>query len=530
MKSERKTTYSLQKVFPATILLIVATLAGCIKNDIPYPRIQPNFTSIEADGLLKPAEIDSASRTVVMTFDESVDIQQVKITGYTLSEGARIERGDLSQPINLSKYYIVTLALYQNYDWVIRGVQNIERYFTVANQIGASLIDVTGKRVVVTVSESAGLKNVRVLSAKLGPEGSTITPDIVGETIDLTYPKEIEVEAFGRKETWTIHGEMTESTVSTLRADAWTQVAWVYGAALEGRDNGVEYRISGASEWTKAPADWITHTGASFTACLRNLNPDTSYEARAYSDEEAGNELTFTTGSIVQLPNSKLDEWNKVGKVWNPWPAGGTPYWDTGNKGATTVGESNSTPTEDTSTGTGLAARLETKFVNIFGIGKLAAGNIFVGSYVRTDGTNGILSFGREYSQRPTRLHGYLKYNSAPISHASTQFNYLKGEPDTCIVWVALIDSPEPFEIRTNPSNQHLFNPQGSEVIGYGRFQSGQSIPEYVPFDVKIDYVATDRVPRYILVVASASKYGDYFTGGNGSVLYIDDLELMYDY
>lgn len=121
-------------------------LCGCIKNDIPYPRIQPNITEIEADGLLKPAEIDTVSRFVTMTFDEGIDISNVQITHYALSEGAVIERGDLSQPINLSKYYILTLRLYQNYDWVIRGVQNIERYFTVENQVGASVIDVIGRR------------------------------------------------------------------------------------------------------------------------------------------------------------------------------------------------------------------------------------------------------------------------------------------------------------------------------------------------------------------------------------------------
>jgi hypothetical protein len=37
-------------------------------------------------------------------------------------------------------------------------------------------------------------------------------------------------------------------------------------------------------------------------------------------------------------------------------------------------------------------------------------------------------------------------------------------------------------------------------------------------------------VPTYLIVVCSASKYGDYFTGGAGSVLYVDDFSLEYDY
>ena len=137
---------------------------------------------------------------------------------------------------------------------------------------------------------------------------------------------------------------------------------------------------------------------------------------------------------------------------------------------------------------------------------------------------------GRPFTERPTKLRGYLKYNSAPISHTNNEFTSLKGEPDTCIVWCALIDSPQPVEIRTNPSNRSLFDPNGPDVVAYGKFQSGQSIPEYIPFEIELDYNSTSRVPTYILIVGSASKYGDYFTGGAGSVLYLDDLELMYDY
>jgi len=66
--------------------------------------------------------------------------------------------------------------------------------------------------------------------------------------------------------------------------------------------------------------------------------------------------------------------------------------------------------------------------------------------------------------------------------------------------------------------------------VAYGKYQSGQSIPEYVPFEIELNYTSTSRVPKYILIVGSASKYGDYFTGGAGSVLCLDDLELIYDY
>ena len=187
-------------------------------------------------------------------------------------------------------------------------------------------------------------------------------------------------------------------------------------------------------------------------------------------------------------------------------------------------------PTDDTSTGEGWAAMLETRFVGIGSIGKLAAGNLFVGYYVRTDGTNGILSFGRSFSQHPTKLRGYLKYKDAPISHATEGFTSLIGQPDTCIVWCALIDAPEPFEIRTNPKNRQLFDPESPIVVAYGKIEYGETIENYIPFEFELNYKSTQREPKYILLTASASKYGDYFTGGAGAVLYLDDLELIYDY
>lgn len=208
----------------------------------------------------------------------------------------------------------------------------------------------------------------------------------------------------------------------------------------------------------------------------------------------------------------------------------GHPYWDTGNKGATTLGSSNTYPTDDTPSGKGLAACLETRFVGIGMIGKLAAGNIFAGRYVRTDGTNGILSFGREFTLRPTRMRLWAKYHSAPISSTTAGFEDLKGTPDKGIIWVALIDSAEPFEIRTNPNNRQLFDPEGSYVVAYGKVEWDKDVTEWTQFELTLDYKSTSRVPRYILCTASASWLGDYFTGGNGSVLTIDDLELLYDY
>lgn len=505
--------------------------AGCIRNDIPYPRIQPGFASMEAKGLLREAEIDSVTRTVTLTFNEETDIRAVEITSYTLTPDARLVSGNLDEPVDLSEKYVCTLALYQDYDWTIQGVQNIERYFTVENQIGASEIDVENRTVKVTVpSFGGGFKAVKVLTMKLGPTGCTVTPSLEGETVDLSRPVEVTVTAWGRTEVWTISAEQVDSNVNTVRVDPWTNVAWVYGTGIAGVDNGVEYRLQGTQQWTRVPREWLTVNGGEFHARIINLKAETAYEARAYGNDEFGETLKFTTGGIYEMPNRSFDQWSKNGAVWQPWGEGETPYWDTGNKGAATLGDSNVVPTNDTSTGKGKAAMLQTKFVGIGPLGKLAAGSIYAGTFKKVDGTNGILGFGRPIDVYPTRLQGYFTYKTAPINKASNGFKDLIGEPDTCVVWCALIDSPEPFESRTNPKNQHLFDPDAPDVIAYGKMQVGYDVPEYTRFEVELKYNATDRHPKYLLIVAAASKYGDYFTGGEGAVMCVDDFELLYDY
>lgn len=514
------------------LLILAVPFTSCIKNDIPYPRIQANFLTFEVEGQDRGTLIDSANLSVTVYLPEEVNIKKVVVKDYTVTPEAHVVGYNLSDPLNLSSPIYVGIELYQVYTWTVKAEQNIERYFTVSGQVGASVIDVPGHRVIAYVSKTADLSQIMVESIKLGPTGSTITPDILGKQVDFSEPVELTVSSYGGEDvsTWTIYVKNSDIDVATVSADAWTNVAWVYGRGEAGKDNGIEYRLAGDEQWTKVSDADLTIEGGDFHACIKHLSPNTTYEARAFSGDAYGDVLTFTTGSVVQLPNSSFDNWWLNGKIWCPWAEGGEPYWDTGNTGAATLGQSNSVPTEDTSSGTGWAAMLQTKFIGLFGIGKLAAGNIFIGSYVRTDGTNGVLSFGRPFAERPTKLKGYLKYNTAPIDYAATEFNYMKGQPDTCIVWMALIDTPEPFEIRTNPNNRNLFDPNGNYVVAYGKVEFGETIPNYIPFEFELNYKSTSRKPTYVLITASSSKYGDYFTGGQGAVLYIDDLELLYDY
>ena len=66
--------------------------------------------------------------------------------------------------------------------------------------------------------------------------------------------------------------------------------------------------------------------------------------------------------------------------------------------------------------------------------------------------------------------------------------------------------------------------------MGYGdkEFTTSTTGDGMVEFEVPITYSA-DGMPQRILVVASASKYGDYFAGSSSSTMWLDDLELVYE-
>jgi len=519
---------------PAILLFTVAAMifTGCIKDDIPYPHIQPNITAIEVENQLQAASIDSTNRIVTLFLDEAADISNVRVTRLELTPGAYVvDTAQIVNGLNLTDSVDIQIGLYYDYTWTITARQTIERYFTVANQVGASEIDVENRTVKAQVPEALPLDKITVTSIKLAGTTATMNPDLKGLTVDFTRPVEVEVTEFGRTENWSISVTQTDIAVDISRVDPWTRVAWVYATAEAGRQVSMEYRMAGVDVWTSLPATDITVSGGTFVGRITGLEPQSDYEVRAFTGDDYTLPVSFTTGSEVQMPNSDFTQWWLDGRIWCPWSQDGDPYWGTGNKGATTLGNSNTVPVQDVASPTGYSgARLESRFVGISILGKLAAGNLFAGDYVATEGTNGILSFGRPFTERPTTLTGRWDYTSVPISHSSTGFEQMRGEPDTCIVWCALGDWDEPYEIRTNPANRHLFSPDDPGVIAYGQVQSGESTGGMVDFTVKLDYRATNRRPRYILVVASASKYGDYFTGGSGSVLTIDHFHLNYDY
>lgn len=519
------------------IVLLLFLLASCIKNDIDYPVIKLQILDLAVKGQTSTTEINTETRTVTFDLDESVDLKKVELTKLELTEGAKTELTvpslmDLTQPKK------VILSLYQDYEWTIIGKQAIERKFVVEDQIGSAVFDEENHIAVAYVSTQTSLRMIHVEDLKLGPVGCTMIPADYTTLQNFMSGQKVTIKYHDVTEVWTLYVSQSTNEVVTSSADGWTNVAWLYGQGKKGSTFGFEISEATSGVWEAVNSSYIEVNGGSFKARVPHLKSSTAYNCRAVSGDKYGEIITFTTGASVELPGGLFNDWFLDGDVWNPWAIDGEQFWDTGNKGASSLGESNSIPTSsDTWNGKGKAAQLNSKFVGIASIGKFAAGNLYVGQYIKTEGTNGILNFGRPFTERPVRLSGHYKYTTAPINYIPkktssdySRFASYEGQPDTCFIYVALGDWSSPVEIRTNPNNRSLFNKNDPHVIAYAEFSSGTTVSSYQKLNLDLVYRATNRAPKYMLIVCSASKYGDYFTGGAGSTLWVDDFTLEYDY
>lgn len=517
--------------------VIVCLLQSCIKNDIGYPQIALSIIEMQVTGQQGNAVISEDNRTVTLNIEETQDLKKVQVTAFTVTEGAESTLA-VNDIIDLTSPYKVTLSLYQNYQWSIFAKRNIDRTYKLQNQVGVSDINEEQRLAVAYVTKDTKWRELQLLELKLGPVGATYNGSTEIPSLNWTvYSNYASAKILVKykdffEEEWEVRAYRKDKNAETKQADGWVNVAWLYGEGLEGADNGFEIRETSALEWQKVDKSYITFDGAAFTACVPHLKAETEYICRAYSGTDYGTELSFTTGKAVEIPGGLFEDWSKEDKgnnkiLWKPWAEGMEKgYWDTGNKGATTVGTSNTIPVLDTWNGLGKAAQLKSVYIVL----KFAAGNLFVGDYLRTDVTDGVLSFGKPFTERPTRLKGHIKYTSVIIDKSTSEFSYLKGRPDSCYIYVALGDWDEPVEIRTKKSERKLFDKNDPNIIAYAEFISGKTIPQYTELDLPLVYRSTSRIPKYLVLVCTASKYGDYFTGGDGSTLWVDDFSLEYDY
>ncbi len=531
------------------ILFAAAGLAtSCIKNDIPYPNIEGVIESIELYDMQGEPKIDSQRRTVDITVGENAILDELAITKLVVNPEAEIipdpdacanssqfpnysftSLSDLPANANTAMDFRgpVTLLLrtYQDYVWTLRVTQEINRVIEIDHQVGQAMFDVQSHHAIVYIEKGYPLDNIKINRLSLEGSLSEALPDPSVVT-DFTRPRTFRIFKNDRLvSTWVVDVQPTEETSSTGEVDAWATKATLYGGMQSGATPKVEYKKTTESEWTAvAAADVRLLSSTSFSAFVSGLADGTEYEWRITVNGTAGSAATFSTEKIAEVPNLNFDTWTQSGKNWYANPVADNlddpqAYWASGNEGVTSTLAGSKDPVTEPVSGADAYKGKAAKLHSLTGVTLVgaAAGNLFIGSYKTNLGNpSASPQFGRPFSgARPTKLRGYYKYTPMPITHQGSVPGNLTS--DQGHIYLKLWDA-----------NGNMF--------GYGEFVATEKVTEYKEFEFEVNYTDTKAKPASITIVATSSRYGGEFDGakvcgqvGQGSTLWIDEFELLYD-
>ena len=558
----------LKKTFWIYITLL---LVACdITNDFPYPIVQGQITAFEVEGQCAAdgghnykTAIDPVTRTITLFVCDTVDISNVRVTkiavagtsrnpdvhyaeapriipedkvesfpqegfdSLTLRQGVRM---DFTQPVRF------TVRTYQDYVWTVKVARGLMIDIEVENQVGTPIIDADLCNAIIYVKKSQKLDRIKVKKFILSGEHGKVTPDPTAEdTYDFSEVREFtDSTGWGEIKTWRVVAFYKDEAMS----NAWSNFAILKAPFEEtslGRyDMSLLWRKEGEVEWGVMPYDSLDVDSVDFyvNAKLKQLQPETSYEyCLCYTngvDSVYGNLEKFTTEQQLALYNGGFEHWWIDGKVAYPNEQG-TSYWDTSNPGGASFGGSNTTETTEVVHSGSKAAKLQSQYIVI----KFAAASMYTGSFGQLVGTSGAwLNWGVPFVARPTALKGWMQYAPVPINREGKNLPAdapVKGEMDQCGMYCALLSEPMVVD-NTDMSTFPDWNTD-SRVVAYGALPIEQCVDskgQWKEVNIPLVYRNLTTKPTHLLVVFSSSKYGDYFHGGEGSTLYIDDFSFEY--
>lgn len=340
----------------------------------------------------------------------------------------------------------------------------------------------------------------------------------------------------------------TDDNMAILSTRATLTGSLVDASAVE---PGIEYRASGTSAWTfqplsaavraraanrhLTPAQALRAKGTAFTVTLSGLAPATRYEYRAASGEFRGESMWFTTEGVFAIPNASMELWSDYvdnAKVRIPSADGKSTFWDSGNHGSATMSVTLANNSTDMVHSGTYSAKLRSQFVGVGGlVGKHAAGNMFTGTFT-LNGMNGLVDFGRPYDgSHPSALRLWANYRPGIVGSKGKGDKLAQGATDHGQIYVAITNGTI-YVDTTKPES--FVTADNAKIIGYGQvtwteaFGPDGSLQE---LNIPITYKPTAKTvkPTHIIIVCTASKFGDYFQGGEGSTMYVDDFELLYE-
>lgn len=554
----------MRKIF-ISLLSSIALLAGCIHNDLPYPVVVPNITSMTVQDALE-VDIDYEARVVTVYVSETTDLRKVVVQSVaydvdiTTSSIQLLGVHDLTTPLKFQ------LTTYQDYDWVIKAVRPVDRYFTIEGQIGSSVIDDYNCRVIAMVSEGTDITNLKVTSLKLGPKDITtysLTPE---QMKDFSGGLDLEVTAFGLTELWTIYVEETEVSVEISKINPWTASAYVSAMAAAGKETVFYYRVKGATDWLSVDSANVTSDGGSYIAHITGLQPLSDYEVMVSCGDDKTPVEEFTTAPATRIPNGSFEYASLVSgsnyyKFYDPScgvEEGEYMFWGSGNgegpegiNGSANMGIIITTIDKNSKIDGNQSVCAQTSQM----AGILAAGNLFTGQFAGLVGTEGgMVNFGRPWSTRPVALKLYCRYTTSNIDIIGKKLppgvTLTKEDLDRAQIKVAIGTwdyrtyggtKDSPVHINTTDASTFVdFNKDPKTIANGdliihkdGYFLNGASkvdavTSEWAEYTIPLNYHDLETLPTHIIVSCAASQYGDYFTGCSSSKLWIDKVELVY--
>lgn len=548
----------------AYIFVSALLLSGCLVNDLPYPLVVPNVTSMVVEGAEK-VEIDYAKKLITVHVPETTDLRKVVVQSVELDHElakASIElvgTHDLTTPLKFN------LRVYEDFAWTMKAVRHVERRFKVMGQVGSTMIDEHNCRAVAMVAEGTDLSDITVTDLKLGPADLTTYSIPMDQMKDFTDGLSVEVTAFDVTEKWTLFVIGSEVSLEVSSVNPWATKAYVTALGVAGNEMRFQYRAVSQTDWTEVAPEDITSDGGTFVAYLSALQPTTDYEVVVISGSEQSSPVQFTTDADTPIPNGSFEYVSLVKgsnyyKFYDPdcgVEEGQTMFWGSGNgegsegvNGSANMGIIITAVDKDYKVDGNQSVCAQTSQM----AGILAAGNLFTGQFAGLVGTEGgKVNFGRPWTTRPTALKLYCRYTTskidiiggmppgtsltkedtdrAQIKFAIGNWEYRKyGGTADSPVHVNTTDPSTFVDFRTDPSTiadgDLIIHKDGYILNGAEKVDSTPW--EWSEYTIPLNYHTMDQIPTHIIISCAASQYGDYFTGCSSSKLWIDAVELIY--
>lgn len=330
------------------------------------------------------------------------------------------------------------------------------------------------------------------------------------------------------------------TSLAAYTANAWSTFAYLSGAVTAKKDDfdssklKLQWKAADATDWTEVANSALTISGDDISYKLTGLTPATSYTYRLVyvtdDTEVNSSEVEFTTETQTAIYNGGFENWYVDGKISICGNEADGKYWNSSNAGAATYIGSVTTQDETFVHSGSSSARLATAWAVV----KLAAASLFTGDFIGLIGTKGAkLDWGVPFTSRPTALKGYYSYVPGALNRGTQpSVAPAKGENDECQIFCALVT--ELFHVANAAADGYEMTTgidweNDKRVVAYGQMTTNEnSNGQWLELNIPLEYHSLTAKPTHLIIVCSASKYGDYFYGSDSSVLNLDDFEFVY--